>query len=253
MRIGQRISANNCDPTENGGSQKTKLPSKVPLAEKVAGHACGPYVEGEPRRGHVHALEPQATLHALVRRRRRLFLRKRRPFAEVSVRQVHAQLALHGDACLAASVTALRAAAGAADAPAVEVPLLGSHVPQNFAQLSLVDGAFYGRPDVPRYRNHTVPVRSLDSVLRDAARTLGGTDAGAPPWRCPALVKVDVEGMEHAALTGLRATLARCWAAPPALYIENNVHPDFALARDHCPDDTYVAFSHVFTSSRRRR
>lgn len=157
----------------------------------------------------------------------------------------HAQLALYGDACLASAVTCHRAAAGAADAPAVEVPLLGFSTPQNFAQLSLVEGAFYGRPDRPRYRNHTVPLRSVDSLLEAAAATLGGNDVGSPPWRCPALVKVDVEGMEDAALAGLAHTVARCGAAPPALYVENNVHPDFTLARDHCPEARYVAFSHV--------
>lgn len=37
----------------------------IPLAEKVAGPCEGAYRgDDEPRRGHLHALEPQATLHA---------------------------------------------------------------------------------------------------------------------------------------------------------------------------------------------
>ena len=53
MRIGQRISANDRDPTENGGSQKTKLPSKVPLAEKVAGSRALRRFQGARERGWV--------------------------------------------------------------------------------------------------------------------------------------------------------------------------------------------------------
>ena len=81
-------------------------------------------------------------------------------------------------------------------------------------------------------------VRTIDAVLEDHA--FGGD---AP---CPALIKVDVEGMEDAALSGAKKTIFRC-RRPPALYVENNDSPDPTLAYAHCATRAYVAFHHVFT------
>ena len=95
-------------------------------------------------------------------------------------------------------------------------PVSPAGMPQNFAQLSLVDGAEHGRPDSARFKNFTAPVRTIDAVLEER----GGA--------CPSLVKLDVEGMEDAALRGAARTIRRC---RPSLYVENNVYPDASVAR----------------------
>jgi hypothetical protein len=85
---------------------------------------------------------------------------------------LHAQLALLGDGCVAAAVTALKAAAGDGDFAVATVPILSDET-QNHAQMSLVDGSAYGRPDSARYRNVSAPVRSIDGVLEEYGRVLG--------------------------------------------------------------------------------
>ena len=209
------------DVVDAGANIGTHL---LPLAVKAAGRCAGGGRGDDAPRGAVFAFEPQPLLHAVL----------------------HAQLALLGDGCVAAAVTALKAAAGDGDLAVATVPILSDET-QNHAQMSLVDGSAYGRPDSARYRNVSAPVRSIDGVLEEYGRVLGAspTARGRRPVRCPALIKVDVEGMEDAALNGAKKTLRRC--PPPALYVENNNHPDAGLARRHCPPELgYVAFHHAF-------
>ena len=168
----------------------------VPLAVAVADGRHAPVSDA----GRLGACEPQALPHA----------------------QLHASLLMLGAARIPSAVVAYRAAAGAKDGGVASIPTLDDRgAPQNFAQLSLVEGAFHGRPDADEYENYTVarrrgdhklswrhptqrsmstqvPVRSIDSVLKEMSLA------------CPSLIKVDVEGQEDDALRGAAKTIKKC-------------------------------------------
>jgi hypothetical protein len=61
---------------------------------------------------------------------------------------------------------------------------------------------------VNRYRTAAIDVESLDESWREGAG-----------WRCPSLIKIDVEGFESRVLEGAKAMLLKC---RPAIIIENN-------------------------------
>ena len=106
----------------------------VPLAVAVADGRHAPVSDA----GRLVAFEPQALPHA----------------------QLHASLLMLGSARIPSAVVAYRAAAGAKDGGVASIPTLDDRgAPQNFAQLSLVEGAFYGRPDEDEYENYTVARR----------------------------------------------------------------------------------------------
>lgn len=179
----------------------------VPLAVAVADGRHAPVSDA----GRLVAFEPQALPHA----------------------QLHASLLMLGSARIPSAVVAYRAAAGAKDGGVASIPTLDDRgAPQNFAQLSLVEGAFHGRPDADEYENYTVPVRSIDSVLKEMSLA------------CPSLIKVDVEGQEDDALRGAAKTIKKC---RPVLYVENNHYPAAGIATRHCRGAGYVAFHHAFS------
>mmetsp|Transcript_16278 Transcript_16278/g.46111 ORF Transcript_16278/g.46111 Transcript_16278/m.46111 type:complete len:440 (+) Transcript_16278:133-1452(+) len=179
----------------------------VPLAVAVADGRHAPVSDA----GRLVAFEPQAIPHA----------------------QLHASLLMLGSARIPSAVVAYRAAAGAKDGGVASIPTLDDRgAPQNFAQLSLVEGAFHGRPDADEYENYTVPVRSIDSVLKEMSLA------------CPSLIKVDVEGQEDDALRGAAKTIKKC---RPVLYVENNHYPAAGIATRHCRGAGYVAFHHAFS------
>lgn len=179
----------------------------VPLAVAVADGRHAPVSDA----GRLVAFEPQALPHA----------------------QLHASLLMLGSARIPSAVVAYRAAAGAKDGGVASIPTLDDRgAPQNFAQLSLVEGAFHGRPDEDEYENYTVPVRSIDSVLKEMSLA------------CPSLIKVDVEGQEDDALRGAAKTIKKC---RPVLYVENNHYPAAGIATRHCRGAGYVAFHHAFS------
>ena len=112
----------------------------VPLAVAVADGRHAPVSDA----GRLVAFEPQALPHA----------------------QLHASLLMLGSARIPSAVVAYRAAAGAKDGGVASIPTLDDRgAPQNFAQLSLVEGAFHGRPDADEYENYTVVRRRGDQKL----------------------------------------------------------------------------------------
>ena len=191
----------------------------TPLAHHVAGRCDDSRRRSSVLPGLVHSIEPQAMLHSLL----------------------NANVALNGDGCLVAAVRSIHAAAGSKTGQMI-VPILNFGAAQNFAQLSL------GGQPLSGGIKDTVSLVTVDNITKDSFNLHGPVHSqpehDGVKIRCPSLIKIDVEGMEHDVLSGAHETISHC---RPILVVENNDHPSTGLAVRHCRKDLgYVAFTFVF-------
>ena len=100
----------------------------------------------------------------------------------------------------------------------IQIPNVNFSMPGNFGAVSLVDKEYR------RDQTHTIYMTSIDTWFMEQWLLKGEEMEDSNHQRiCPALIKIDVEGMEELILQGSLQLINRC---QPILYIENNCIKD---------------------------